>query len=644
MSDENRASVPVDDLRERLRALGYLDARVDRFVLGRTSSGSASAWALSASVRIGALAGALLGPAAAVGLSARMPGLVTNVTDAIVLALYLAVLLGAGSAVLAFVATFAAGALARRAASRRDFAVHARRAASLAGWIVAGACLLYLTLWWRTTTAPGAPLGSTTAQVLVLAIAVAISVLIGHTVTVTVLASLVRFGLAGSLQRGSPLSSWRVLLPVSATALVGAFALLVATAPADSSATTIPPLAIVPTGLRVVVIAIDGVDVATLDRLIAAGATPVLGALTTQARATLANDADRDPARVWTTIATAQPPERHGIRALEGRQVAGVEGRLDSVSPAMALLTAATDVLRFTRPALASGQERVVPAFWEVAATAGLRTAVIHWWATWPAPEGQGVVISDRAILRLEQGGASAGEIAPAALYETLLKGTQARHRRIELATSPAWPSAQTDDISKTLRRSAELDAMVLDLGADPALGPLDLLTVYLPGLDIAQHALLQGRDGSPLASSAMADRVRGIEAYYAFLDAALAQWLSALPQGNRQIVMVMQPGRVQQPSAGLLAVSGSGAATSTLSEVPSTSVAPTILTALGVPIATDLAGSAARSMFSEVFQTKYPARTVGTYGERRRPGQSRTGKPLDQEMIERMRSLGYVR
>ena len=133
---------------------------------------------------------------------------------------------------------------------------------------------------------------------------------------------------------------------------------------------------------------------------------------------------------------------------------------------------------------------------------------------------------------------------------------------------------------------------------------------------------------------------------YYRYLDDTLGRWLTTLPIPieNRQIVVVTQPGRVQQPSAGLLAVSGECAGAATLSEVSPTSAAPTILTALGLPIATDLAGTAARSMFSETCQAKYPARTVATYGERRRPGQTRTGKPLDQEMIERMRSLGYVR
>ena len=644
MPEEQRSPDPVEQLREQLRSLGYLDARVDRFVLGRRISSSATWWTFAASMRIGLLAGALLGPAAAVGLSARLPGLVTSVTDALVLAIYLGVLLGAGSALLAFAAIVAAGALARGTSARPDFAHRARRAASAAGLLVAGACLLYLTLWWRATTGPGAPLGGTVAQIAVLAIAVAISVLIGHTVTITVLASLVRGGLARTLERGSALSSWRVLLPVSAVALVGAFALLLATAPTESAGQTSAPLAVVPTGLNVVVVAIDGVDVATLDRLNASGATPMLATLTSQARAPITNDPDRDPARVWTTIATAQPPERHGIQGLESRQVAGVEGRLRVDSPAMALLAAATDVLRLTRPSIASGQERVVPAFWEVAATAGLRTAVVHWWATWPAPEGQGTVISDRAVLRLEQGGAPAGEIAPASLYEPLLKNKDARHRHVELATQAAWPAALNDEISRTLRRSAQLDAMVLELGAEPSLGSLDLLTVYLPGLDIAQHALLQSRDGSAMASSVMAERVKGIESYYMFLDRALADWLSILPRTNRQIFLITQPGRVQQPSPGYFALSGDTAAIGQLAAVAPTTVAPTILATLGVPIAADLASPATRTLFSESFRSKYPARTVPTYGERRRPGQQRTGKPLDREMIERMRSLGYVR
>src|SRR6185437_7285435 len=83
----------VDELRRQLKALGYLDAGVDRFVLGGASTSTRPVFlAAGASVRVGLLGGLLLGPAAALGLGARVPGLVSGARDAVVLALYLAIL------------------------------------------------------------------------------------------------------------------------------------------------------------------------------------------------------------------------------------------------------------------------------------------------------------------------------------------------------------------------------------------------------------------------------------------------------------------------------------------------------------------------------------------------------------------------
>src|SRR5215471_12272164 len=88
MSDDR-----IDELRQRLRALGYLDAGVDRFVLApaRETRGPVGL-AIRASLRVGILGGLLLGPAAALGVGARVPGLVSGGRDAIVLAIYLAFL------------------------------------------------------------------------------------------------------------------------------------------------------------------------------------------------------------------------------------------------------------------------------------------------------------------------------------------------------------------------------------------------------------------------------------------------------------------------------------------------------------------------------------------------------------------------
>lgn len=633
----------VNALRERLRALGYLDARVDRFVLGGAATRSrAASLALAASLRIGLLAGVLLGPAAAIGIATRAPGLITSVTDAVVLAAYLTIPFAIASAALAFLAILGAGFVARQFAAHPDFPARARRAAIAAGLLVAALCLVYLTLWWRAAV----PSGAWGVQALALAVAASISVLIGHVVTISVLAYLARVGLAG-LPAGSPLSSWRVVVPVGVVALAGAMGLMATLAPVSTPAAPTLQITVVPTGVRAVVVAIDGVDVPTLARLRQTGALPIFDRLFAGATAPITVSADRDPAQVWTTLATGQPPARHGIRALEGRQLAGVDGRVGAGAPGLSMLTTATDLLRLTRPTIASGDERRVPGFWEVASAAGLRTAVVHWWATWPATESQGTVLSDRAILRLEQGGELAAEIAPAGLYEQLRASATAREARVRTMAADAARGLSTE-VAGVIERSAHLDATILTLATDAALGSQDLLAVYLPGLDIAQHALFPAAAGSPLAPSAAAERVRALEGYYAFLDTAIASTLLSQDDPRRLTWLVTQPGRVggdAATTAGLLAVTGAAAASTASPDAMSAeALAPSVLRALGVPVATDLAASSAEFLFDDAFRAQFSLRTVPTYGERRGGPTGSAGKPLDREMIERMRSLGYVR
>jgi hypothetical protein len=460
---------------------------------------------------------------------------------------------------------------------------------------------------------------------------------------VTVLAYLARVGGSGRAPApGLPLSSWKATVPLGVLAFAGAMALLLAAAPGAVSSADVPALTVVSTGLRVDVIAIDGVDLAIVGRLRSAGRLPVLGRLLGQSVATIPSAPDRDPAKVWTTIATGQPPERHGIRGLESRQIAGVEGQFRSESAVWASLTAATDLVRLTRPAIASSEQRLIPAFWEVAARAGLRTAVVHWWATWPAPQDLGTVISDRAILRLEAGGSLDGEIAPASLYRALEDAWPDRRTRAAARAAKAIPAAASADVAAVFGRAASLDATLVDLAADPVLGPLDLRVLYLPGLDIVQHSLFGAVDAGAMAPSAAAERLAALEQYYVFLDDSLGG-LDTASDLARLTLLITQPGRVSSPTSGALAVAG-GPASMARPTIADTAIAPTILYALGVPVARDLASPPAIDLFQSAFVTAHPPRDVSTYGSRRLTPTPATGRQLDKEMIERMRSLGYIR
>jgi hypothetical protein len=72
--------------------------------------------------------------------------------------------------------------------------------------------------------------------------------------------------------------------------------------------------------------------------------------------------------------------------------------------------------------------------------------------------------------------------------------------------------------------------------------------------------------------------------------------------------------------------------------------VAPTVLHALGIPVSRELAGTPLTALFSDKFRERYLVRQVDTYGAPSTANTDRGGKPLDQEMIDRLRSLGYVK
>ena len=387
---------------------------------------------------------------------------------------------------------------------------------------------------------------------------------------------------------------------------------------------------------------------------------PALAAAFQGAVMRIENETDRegleDPARVWTTVATGQPAEVHGVRALETRRIAGISGSVSAAedSALVHAIRGVTDLVRLTRPSLASGIERRAKTFWEVAAEAGLRTAVVNWWATWPARGDQGVVLSDRATLRLEHGGALDSEIAPASLYQTLReRWPDLKRQAIDLAGLAATTSNLSGDTRALLQRSAELDAMQLALLSAVSASNVDLTAVYLPGLDITQHALLattttplESPPPTPrdpvLSASELVGRLMALRQYYAMLDRMLAPVLTA---GTGEIVIVVtQPGRVSTRTAGQMAFAGASIAPGAAVEGDATSIAPTILHVLGVPISRELRGTARLDVLADAFVKRYPVRFVATYGEPAQRSAASEGTPLDREMIDRLRSLGYVR
>jgi len=630
----------VDELRQRLRSLGYLDAGVDRFVLGPAREARRPlAIAALASLRVGLLAAVLLGPAAAVGIGARLPNLVTGTSDAVVVALYLAALFGVAATVISFASSLIVARIPLRVIAARPQFV-----ARLAGVLVGATCLVYLTLWWRIANVDAAAIAPAWTA-FVLAIAVGISLLLGHAASITAFA-VIAASQDGAARRVERRSAWALTAVAAAVAFAGAAALLlVTTTEGAEEVRPAPNLAVVSPGVRVTLIAIDGFDPAVLASL-EPGRVPTLARLLS-GEVRLHAGVVRDPAREWTTVATGQPPDVHGVHGLETRRVAGLQGSVTSGDPQglASALRGATDLLRLTQPSTASVAELRSKTIWEVAGDAGLRAAVVNWWATWPATQSGAnspIVVSDRATLRLERGGALDGEIAPTSAYDRLRDEWPRIKEEVARSVGGMLPASADAATREALGRAADVDAIQVAIASRLGSPPLDLLAIYLPGLDIAQHALLGS--GEAIAPSELAARLEALRSYYGYLDRLVAT--IAAPRDDGLIVTVAQPGRIATITHGLVGATGRSAAADQkgAAQMRAVDIAPTVLYALGVPVSRELAGRPVLGLFSEAFANRYPVREIDSYGRREAPAAGREGQSLDREMIERLRSLGYVR
>jgi hypothetical protein len=605
----------VDEVREQLRRLGYLDSGLDRFVLGGAGAVSPLRASLRAAARVGLVGGVVFGLAATLAAAGLDVRLLRDWQDLLVLAVYLVLAFAA----LTGLAALAGGLLA--AWARRVGHRPGPNVARNAGLAVGALAVAYVALWWRSHLV-GSPLAARAAG---LAVGLALALALARFASLAAVAVLSAGGGADALPPAS-LSRRRALpLVLGALGVFGAVVSASALFTGERAAET-PDFAVVPTGVRVLVVAIDGLERRMTEQRMAGGEMPALAALAARsARAVLRAEPERVPAIVWTTVATGRGPEAHGIQSAEARRVAGLRTAvpLDEAESAFATALARTaDLVRLTRKQPASAALRAVKAFWNVASDKGLRVGVVNWWATWPADPVNGYLVTDRALFRLEKGGAPDREVHPPEAFESL--------RALVL------PS-EGEERARRLDRFHLAAARALRLAFRP-----DLEALYLPGLDIFTMQQLGEAPASDLAG--FEAKLAAVRDQYRFVDGLLAEATADLgPQDV--LVLVGDPGRLARSdpggSEGLLLLAGGPVAPGDLGGVSERDLAPTVLHLLGLPWSRELDGRVLEEALSAEFRRDHPVRLVDSYG--RRPPSRAAESAFDRDVLEELRSLGYI-
>ena len=387
----------------------------------------------------------------------------------------------------------------------------------------------------------------------------------------------------------------------------------------------------------VTIVGVDGAAWRVLDPLLARGELPNLARLIAAGvHGSLRSEIPLVSPAVWTTIATGVSRQRHGIRDFT------VAGRI-----AMSL-------------------DRRVPALWTFASAAGLRSALVVWWATYPAEMIEGVVVSERALkLRDEDLGFVLGERRGDAKLGNLVHPSELLPKLKDVIAVGA-PQEGPRAVQK--RMSAE-DAIVARtlLRLRQTMGPFALEMILMRGVDVVSHHYWKFHEPDAAAYSAAERPTREeVEQYggviadhYRVVDGLLAELGG--PSPNHVVIVLSDHGfeaghqpfgdgtvsgthKSEAALDGILVAAGGPLAAGRRIEGASIlDVAPTVLQLLGLPIPADLEGHVLGAAFDPAWLAEHPVRTGPAFDGYAVTAPAEGGHGLDERLREELRALGYV-
>ena len=378
---------------------------------------------------------------------------------------------------------------------------------------------------------------------------------------------------------------------------------------------------------KLALIGFDGLDPDILALLIEAGDMPTFARLHAEgADAHLETLTDGLSPPVWATMATGVSPSVHRVHNFFFSDLRFFDADLTALRIAPIGFAAHRFLSAVRRSPLVNNgyvprSDWRAPAVWQIASQAGLRTDVVGWLSTWPAPQINGTAMSDRAYYWWNHGGLVGGTDGGA---ETVDVGDDAASVKPgerpaglcepEPACLSLIPPARTDgpvdptDSEPFYRGETEFSVHV----ARELLGNSypDFFAFYSRLPDFLNHKLTPEELDNVRNGRFVGPGERQARAIYQEVDATLAKVLELIPAESAVMVVsdhgvdLIEDGSFREVTHfngpdGIFAYrASSGRARPQLNVTPSVyTVAPTALAVLGVPVPEPLADSVLRDI-----------------------------------------------
>ena len=442
------------------------------------------------------------------------------------------------------------------------------------------------------------------------------------------------------------------------------------------------------TNERLLVIGLDGADWDYLDPLIDRGELPNLLALReTGAWGELETVRPTRSAPIWTSVVTGVEPRRHGVVNNSVERLRGSYHRLPNTLPlprglGVALVESLLRRGGYISPSTVASFDRRVPAFWNIATRNDSSVDFVNWWASWPVEQIRGHMVSDRTHFWRSQAKGHSADRGFVTYPDSLLldlsslimrpdqvtrehalefmevsadefeemKTTPYRHHRLKSEFKYLY-SMFVSNIRISLHL---MDSSRQEIGQ-----PSDQF-VLLRIIDQASHQALEYSD---LVEDHLKSTPEEIEKYsqvvtrvYRAADQAVGQLVEAFGEGN--VVILSDHGfKLLRPRSryatyghfgastpdGIFIASGPAFQPGPVEGLGIYDMMPLLLALKGWPVAKDFVRGVPAQVFRESFLEQHPAKTIDSYGTMTVSLPEEGPIVADDEMIERLRALGYL-
>jgi predicted AlkP superfamily phosphohydrolase/phosphomutase len=355
---------------------------------------------------------------------------------------------------------------------------------------------------------------------------------------------------------------------------------------------------------------------------------------------------------IWASIATGKVPEKHGIsdffvKRNEKARAAAKKDREEGEAPSTSNLWRARPV-------------------WDIVGSLGRKVAVVGWWTTWPAQPVNGSMISDYA--QYDDGSWAARDSKRT--YPASLDSLAHALRRSPESVS--WAElfqfvAPIDTTKVTARQESLLRDLRWIYAADMTFYRIalhlyktdhpDFMSVYFRGVDAVSHRYWDidiPATYNPALTDAEFRWLRTlIPNYYVFTDRMIGDFMNVADSRTNVVVcsdhgfMGGGKGVMAHKLDGMIFMKGPAVKKGvSISGATVLDITPTVLTLFGLPPARDMDGRAIEDALTSGAMKKIARdsrlKTYETAG--RKPGSDEPiASPVDEELRERLRSLGYI-